>query len=213
MIVNKLTEQEFERLMTPVLRLEECEVIKRKVYEVLQVWQYSPTDKRQYFTRGECSGVCSTYRGFEIDVRGFNDPKNHYTGTIIQLKKNRGVMDALLNPNRQLVAKLKELCERELLQTLDTMFMRLNLGPQKDNSSKEELLYLSGVLNPKWNEPTSGFLPLVNPVSPLSIFTQESHTGFITEFWFFPECFERQGNKTRLKQDCLEILEQFPPHL
>jgi hypothetical protein len=229
MIINKLTENEFERIITPILKLEECEVVRRKVYEVLHIWKHSPTDKGQFFTRGECSGVRSTYNGFEIDIRTLNDPKNDYNGTIIQFKKTWGLMDGLSNPNGRLVAKIKKLCERELVQTLYersepglgiqvsypdisfSMFRRLYLGPPKQNSPKEELWYQNGTLNPKWNKP-SKLPPLVNIVSPLSIFTQEGDKGFVTEFWFFPECYERQGDKTVLKEDWLAILGQFPPH-
>jgi hypothetical protein len=226
MIINKLIEQEFETIITPILKLEECEVLRRKTYEVLHIWHQSPTDKRQYFTRGECSGIYSTYNGFEIDIRQLSDPKNSYYGTTIQFKRSLGLMGGLFNANKKMVAHLKRICEKEITQTLfesggnypvsypdlsSSMFRKLYLGPRSPNSPKEELLYLSGSLNPKWNKPSS-LPPLLNFVSPLFIFTQESDKGFTTEFWFVPECYERKDKKTILKEDWLEILQRFPPH-
>ena len=157
---------------------------------MFHILKLSPTDNGQYPITAESVGIYSTYNGFEIEIRRLSDLKNYYTDSVIQFKRNRRLMDSFINPDKKLVAHLKKLCEREIKQTLfenggnypvsypdpsSAMFRSLYLGASRPNSTKEEVWYQSGTLNPKWNKPST-LPPFVNIVSPLFIITQKVAT-------------------------------------
>jgi hypothetical protein len=207
MIINTLTEREFERIITPILKLEDIEVVKRTIYEVFHIFKYDPTDKKLYGISADSVGVYSSYIGFEIVIRRLNDPKNGYRGVNIEFRKKRRFIDSFINPNNKMVRELKRMCGQEITQASfqdpagEGLFRRFDPGPPPTYSkyTNEEFWYQFGTLNPNWKND--------DILSPLTIFTGENGNEFLTNLVFAPECYQREANKTVLKEDWVKILE------
>ena len=198
MIINTLTNQEFEKLIKPILKLEDIVSVKSNIYEILHFTKHSASDKRQYIISSENTGIRTIYMGFNLDIKRLSDPENDYTGVILQFKRERQLIDYLINPLKKLVEDLKIKCNEELFEALFKSFDPGGLPPQ---GTEEIFQYQLGTLNPNWREDKK--------LSPLTIFTRVNEKSFFLELIFCPECYERKSNKTTLKEDWLEIFRHY----
>lgn len=201
MINNRLTYKELEKILLPILRLEEIEEIKGSIYKVLHFTRALPSEKAQYRICSDTTGINSTYKKFELEVRRLNDSKNAYIGVIIQFRKKKSFIDSFVNPIHQIVNDLKRICEKEIS---DSNFKEFDPGGRVNNESIEKFLIQSGTLYDNWKEE--------NKLSPLTIFTQENSNIFLVEFSFEPLCYVRNSSKTTLRNDWQVIFNlNIPP--
>ena len=200
MINNKLTEDEFKKILLPIIRLDQIEKIKEAIYKVLHFTKALPTDKQQYRICPETTGINSTYKGFAIEIRGLNDIENYYIGVIIQFRKQKSFLDLFYSPKKRLVRDIQKLCDKEIYQARFKYFD--SGGFVKDNIT-EEFFYQLGALNQNWKEQ--------NKLSPLSIYTKEDFSSYLVEFLFTPNCYERKSDKTILRDNWDEIFSLYTP--
>lgn len=200
MINNELTYIELEKIIKPIIKLEHIEIIKESIYKVLYFKKAEPNDKNQYRITSETTGINSTYKGFEIEIRRLNDIENGYTGVIIQFRKTKSFIDFFKNSRKSIVNDLKKLCASEIDEAEFSDFV-VRFVPSVNR--KYEYFYQSGTKNPDWEKQ--------NKLSPLTIFTKEDYKSFLIEFLFTPECYERKTNKTILRGDWLEIFKNYTP--
>lgn len=200
MINNRLTTTELERIFTPILRLDSIEIIKENIYKVLHFTKSKPSDKEQYIINSTLTGISSTYRGFEIEIRRLNDFKHGYLGVIIQFRKRKKIMDYFINQKSKIVNDIKKLCGKEIN---DAWFKEFDPWGIVQKDGKEEFLYQLGTLNPDWKEQ--------NKLSPLAIYTKADTNSDLIEFLFTPECYHRKSDKTVLKDNWLEIFSLYTP--
>ena len=200
MIINKLTFSEIEKIITPILVLEEIEVVKKNIYEVFHLTNFNLNDKKQYFIKSNNDSIHSTYKGYEIEIRSLNDPNNGFYRAIIQFKIKPKFFDFFFNPNRRIINDLKRICKKEMTE--------ISFGicdPGTSTESTKEELYCGSGFNPDWNEDFK--------LSPLQIFTRETGREYLIEFIFTSECYERESNKTVLKDNWLDIFKNYIPPL
>lgn len=200
MVNNQLTYNELEKIIKPIIRLENIEIIKEFIYKVLYFKKAQASDKSQYRISSETTSVNSTYKGFEIEIKRLNDVANGYTGVIIQFRKTKLFIDQFRNPTRSIVRDLKKLCSSEIYEAY---FSDHVVRFVSTVNRKHEFIYQSGTKNPDWERQSK--------LSPLTIFTKEDFKSFLVEFLFTPECYQRKSNKTILREDWLEIFKNFTP--
>lgn len=198
MIANKLTLEELHKIFNPILRLENIEVVKKAIYDVMHISKYSVTDKQQYRINSFNDGVYTTYDSYEIEIKRLSDPKNSYTGVIVQFKRKKKFFDFLGNPNKKLFNELQKLCDKEISEAWLTKFDPGGIEPE---NVKEKFWYQLGSLNDEWRTDSK--------VSPLFIFTREKATEYFIEFLFNPECYERKSDKTLLRDNWLDIFHNY----
>lgn len=194
MIANKLTIEELHKIFNPILRLENIELVKKAIYDVFHIVKYNPNDKQQYRISSMNDGIYTTYNEYEIEIKGLSDPKNYYTGVIIQFKRKKKFLDFLSNPNKKLFTQLQKLCDEEISEAWLTKFEPGGMEPE---NVKEEFWYQLGGFNHEWRTDSK--------VSPLFIFTRESSNEYFIEFLLNPECYERKSDKTTLRDNWLDI--------
>lgn len=200
MIKNELTYQELEKIVRPILRLEDIVTIKESIYRVLHFTKAKPTDKEQYLLSSKFTGITSTYRGFEIEIRNLNDRDNDYIDVILRFTKKKTLKDFFINSQGKILKDLKKLCESEIFEC---WFSDFDPGGIVQADAKEDFFYQLGTKNPDWKEQ--------NKISPLTIFSQDKSGKLLIEFLFSPDCYERQNNKTVLKENWLKIFTLYCP--
>lgn len=89
MIINILSYQELEKIFLPILKLESIDIIKDNIYKVLHFAKATPTDKKQFRICAETTGINSTYKKFEIEIRRLEDKESDYSLVIIQFKRKK----------------------------------------------------------------------------------------------------------------------------
>lgn len=194
MIANKLTVEELNKIFKPILRLENIELVKKSIYDVFHIVKYNPNDKQQYRISSMNDGINTTYNDYQIEIKGLSDPKNDYTGVIIQFKRKKKLLDFLSNPNKKLFNQLLKFCDDEIYGAWLTKFEPRGIGQE---NVKQEFWYQSGSFNHEWK--------IDSKISPLFIFTEESSNEYFIEYLFAPECYERKSEKTTLKENWLDI--------
>lgn len=200
MINNILSYKELEKIFLPILKLENIEIIKENIYKVLHFTKALPNDKRQFRICAETTGINSTYKNFEIEVRRLEDKDNDYSGVIIQFRKKKSLKDLFFNPTKQILKELQKLCNKEIHEA---WFNNFDPGGIVKENVKEQFLYQLGTLNPDWKEQ--------NKLSPLSIYKREDDHFYLVEFLFTPLCYERISDKTILKRDWHELFSLHTP--
>ena len=200
MINNKLTKLEFEKMIRPILQLERIEVIKENIYSVLHFTKCDPTDKRQFRICLETTGINSTYKGFQIEIRRLDDVANDYIDVILQFRKRKTIFDFFNNPTKYLVKDLKRICD---LDIYEAWFHGFDPGNPVKEYVIDQFLYQLGTLNPDWKEQ--------NKLSPLCVYTKEDFKSYLVELSFSPQCYERKEGKTKLRSNWLEIFQKFCP--
>ncbi len=200
MIKNELTYKELEKIFRPILQLENIVKIKESIYKVLHFTRAKPSDKQQYMISSEFTGVISSYHGFEVQVRKLHARENDYIDALISFTKQKRFTDHFFSSKNKIVDEIKKICESEIL---DCWFTPFEPGGFSKDDSKLEFFHQMGTKNPKWEEQ--------NKVSPLTIFTKETPKDIVIEFLFSPDCYERKEDKTKLKEDWLEIFNLYVP--
>lgn len=200
MIKNELTYKEIEKIIRPILKLENILTIKESIYKVLHFTRANPSDKEQYIISSNFTGISSTYRGFEIEVRNLNDRDNDYIDVLLRLVRKKTFKDHFFSSKNKIVKEIKNFCETEISEC---WFSNFDPGGIIKDDTKEEFLYQLGAKNPEWKKQ--------NKISPLTIFIQEKSDQILIEFLFSPDCYERIENKTSLKENWLEIFTKYCP--
>ena len=188
MINNKLTSQEFEKVLTPIFRLDDIDLIKSTINKVLHFNDPPPLNNRKYIISADSTGVNSTFKAFEIQIRSLEG------NVIIHFKKNKTFINYFNDPMGQIVRRIKQLCLQEIHEG---WFSNFNLGNNSLQYVHEEISYQLGTQNPKWKEQ--------NKLSPLTIYTKQDSNSYVVELLFTPICYERIINKTVLKENWLDI--------
>ncbi|CAN5592156.1 hypothetical protein BH10BAC3_BH10BAC3_31220 [soil metagenome] len=200
MINNILTYKELEKIFLPILRLERIEIIKENIYDALHFSKLLPSDKSQFRICAETTGINSTYKGFEIEIKRLEDKKNDYSGVIIQFRKKKSFKDFLSDPIKLVIMDIQKLCDKEIHEAWFTNF---DPGGIVTENAKDQFLYQLGSFNPDWKKQ--------NKLSPLSIYTREDQKLYLVEFLFTPLCYERISSKTILKNDWLDLFSLYTP--
>ena len=200
MIKNELTYKEIEKIIRPILKIEDILTIKESIYKVLHFKRANPSDKKQYVISSYFTGISSTYRGFEIEVRKLNDRDNDYIDVLLRFVRKKTFKDHFFSSKNKIVKEIKNFCETEISEC---WFSDFDPGGISKDDTKEEFLYQLGAKNPEWKKQ--------NKISPLTIFIQEKSDQIIIEFLFSPDCYERIENKTSLKKNWLEIFTKYCP--
>ena len=200
MIKNELTYKELENVFRPILQLENIVKIKESIYKVFHFTRAKPSDKKQYVLSSRFTGVISSYHGFEVEVRSLHDRENDYVDVLVKFTKLKKFTDHFFSPKIKIVKEIKKICKIEILNCSFTPFAP---GEFPNDDVKSEFFHQLGTKNPKWEEQ--------NKISPLTIFAKETPKDIIIEFLFSPDCYERKDDKTKLKDDWLEIFNLYVP--
>ncbi|MDN3657204.1 hypothetical protein QWZ08_16260 [Ferruginibacter paludis] len=188
MLNNQLTYEELDKIIKPIITLENIDIIKERVYSILKFTPSSPSANKQYFVNRDTTGVNSTYKQFEIEIRKLSDPKNDFNGVIIQFKKQKRILDDFINPTNRLLKDLRKILDNEFT---DLSLSNFDPGGKVIDGIKESYHYHLNALNPNWQ--------IDNKLSPLVIYTREDYQTLLIEFTFSPECYERTLYGTSLK--------------
>ncbi len=199
-ITNILTYAELEKIILPILKLEDIVIIKENIYKVLHFTRGKTSDKQQYIINSQFTGIASLYRGFEFQVRGLDDAKNNYKDVLLRFTKKKVFLDYFKNSKNRIVRELKEFCKREIQYCSFNDFSPV--GVARDGV-KDEFFYQTGTKNPDWEKH--------NKLSPLTIFTKEDSKEVIIEFLFAPFCYQRTLGKTVLKANAEELFRLNSP--
>jgi hypothetical protein len=159
----------------------------------------SASDKTQYFIGPEYTGVRSSYKNHEIEIRKLPDAENGYTGLIMQFRKRLTFFDSFISPDKHLIYSLTQHFKSEFV---DFSFVELNPGGVAPADIKDKFLYQSGALNINWKED--------DKISPLTLYTKQGNGKSLVELLFHPECYERKLKKTALKNNWPEIFNRAP---
>ncbi len=106
MINNKLTQQEFESILRSVIRLESIESIFNNIYRVFHL-----PNKKPYTTKTDNTGVLSTYKNFEIEIRNFiyvDWDSSEHSRIIFEFKKAKSILDDFINPTYKILNEIKK---------------------------------------------------------------------------------------------------------
>lgn len=199
MITNKLSTEEFNDILRPILRLSTIEVIKFNVYKILHFQKAKQIETDQYILNTKSTGVSSTYKGFELEIRRLPDQKNGYSGLIFQMRKRKRISDLLFNPAKKIASEIKTICSEEISKSWLTEF---DPGGKAPYNVRETFFYQLGAKYPNWKEESK--------ISPLALYVREDDKGYTIEFLFHPECYERVSDKTSLRIDWIEIFSKSP---
>ncbi len=115
MISNKLTFSELEKILKPIIKLDNIETIKEGIFKILHFTNPIQTKKKRYLINANNTGVNSTYKGYEIEIRLF-EKKNDCFGIVLHLSKRKTITDDFQNPQKQIINDLKRLCESEITE-------------------------------------------------------------------------------------------------
>jgi len=201
-IVNKLTPQEFESILKSVVRLENTESIFNNIYKLFHL----PIDKKPYTTKTDNTGILTTYKNFEIEIRNFiyvDWDSSEHSRIIFEFKKRKSLLDDFINPTHKIVTDLKKLCTAEIY---NAQFDILPTGGFGNESLK--VFYQNGTYNPDWEKQ--------HRISPLiivkTINREKGKDFYIIEFSLNAECYQRKIDKTFLREDWKEIFRYSAPH-
>ena len=187
-----------EKMLLPILKLEDVATIKENIYNILHFTRGIPTDKEQYMISSKYTGIESLYRGFEFQVIRLDDRENGYKDVLLRFTKKKVFLDYFKNSKNKIVKELKEFCERQISKCSFSVFNPGGLAPE---GVKDEYFYQSGTKNPDWEKQ--------NKISPLTIFTKEDSKEIVIEFLFSPYCYKEDLAKTTLKENALEVFSLY----
>ena len=204
MIVNKLTYNELESVMKPILKLENKEIIFNTISKTFHIPGYYKLD---WNNEAEDTGISTIYKGFDLRVKNFkwtNSDKSEHPRIIIEFRKRKLFIDDFINPTKMILNDLKKICNGEIEKMKLKNFSIYGIG---FNNSKIDCIYLDGTYNPNWEEQ--------HKLSPLTITSaiirEKGKDFFILEFDLTAECYERKSDKTFLREDWQEIFIDSAP--
>ncbi len=198
MISNKLSYREFETIFVSILSLEPISEVKSKIYKILH-YEIPENDDKEKYINSLSTGVKSTYKNFEIEMRKLSNSRNEYTGFRLHLYKETDIVDVFRNPLKRIVQDVQRICEKEIK---NGKLIHFNLGRNVKQNEKEWLLYHIETQNSNCVSKQK--------LSPLSIYTMQNMNSFLMEFLFYPDCYIRHDNKTIIKNNWLDILQTHP---
>lgn len=202
MIINKLTPEEFESILKSVIRLENIKTVFNNIYKIFHL----PVDKKPHTTKTDDKTIVTIYKNFEIEIWNFiytDWDSSEHSRIIFQFKKAKSLIDDFINPTHNIVNNLKKLCAIEIY---DVQFDILPTGGFGSDDLK--VFYQKNTFNPDWEKQ--------HKISPLiiskSTIREKGKDFYIIEFSITCECYQRQKDRTILKENWVDIFQYSAPH-
>ena len=201
MINNRLTEQEFESILRPILRLETIESIYQTIYGLFHL----PIDKRPYTTKTESKGILTTYKSFELEIKHLTwveSDSSEHPRLVLEFTKKKSLLDDVVNPTNKIVSDLKRLSSSEIPDLQFAVLPTVGFGHES-----LKVLYQKSTYNPDWEKQ--------HRISPLTIvktmIKEKGKEYYVIEYCLTAECYQRKTDKTMLKEDWKEIFKYSAP--
>ncbi len=195
MIENKLTFNELNNILGPILRLETVDNILREFEYVFSEKIKSLNDTIEYTRRYHV-----TYRGFKVFFTGIGDLTKNSVYITIDFKITKNWKHYFKNPRKEIVADLKQICKKELDAIKFYPFESIdNTNPNSSTKSEKIIYYYdSSAFNHCFDEGIE--------MSPTIIATSENHKYYFVEFSFNPNCYTRLDDTTVLKENWMKYI-------